>query len=635
MDRWVPRTTLLNLPRSTKRIVVLLVDACLCVLSLWLALYLRLGEFVYIDLQYLLPLVLSVGLAIPIFIAGGLYRTIFRYSGWPAVITVTRAVGVYGLMYATIFTVIGINGTPRTVGIIQPILLFMFIGCSRGLAHHWLGRDYKTRIGANAKERLLIYGAGTAGRQIASTLADNPDMKVMGFLDDDVSLTGQVLNGLTIYHPKELSETAAGLSVTNVLLALPSISHKRRQEIIDTIRPAKISVRTLPSFTDIALGKISVSDIRELDINDLLGRAPVDVDNQILRKNIFGKSVMITGAGGSIGSELCRQILAHEPLRLILVDHSEFSLYKINEELLTIKDRLELDKTSIHPILTYVQDRASLERAFMAYSPEAVYHAAAYKHVPLVEQNPFDGILNNIFGTKVTSELALKYGVSHFVLISTDKAVRPTNVMGATKRWAELIIQDHALISREQRKNTHFCAVRFGNVLGSSGSVVPLFRDQIARGGPVTVTHPDVTRFFMSIEEAVGLVLQAGSMSSGGEIFLLDMGEPVKIKKLAEDMIGLSGFSIISNENPDGDVEIIITGLRPGEKLYEELLIDINSSSQTPHPKIYKASEPQIKSEVLQEHLNNLLEHVKSENLAAVLELLLEVSSGNGSEASA
>lgn len=626
METLTPSYLLLNLPRTAKRVVVLAVDASLSVFSLWLALYLRLGEFVYLDAQYAPAVIVSLALSIPIFIVGGLYRAIFRYSGWPALMTVAKSVAIYGVLYATIFTAIGIIGVPRTVGLIQPILLFIMIGLSRGFAYYWLGGEYKSRIGASAKERILIYGAGAAGRQIAAALSNNKDMKVVGFVDDDKNLRGQVLSGLTIYHPKNLKEHAERLKVTHVLLALPSVNHKRRQEVIEGIRSARLSVRTLPSLMDIAKGKITLSDIRELDIDDLLRREPITPDVALLKKNIANKKVMVTGAGGSIGSELCRQILRLSPSSLILIEHSEFALYKISEELLAIKERYDLQSIEIHPVLTSVQNRASMEEAFSGFRPDTVYHAAAYKHVPLVESNPGEGIKNNVFGTKITAELSIKYGVCHFLLISTDKAVRPTNVMGATKRWAELIIQDCAARAEKENLNQTFCAVRFGNVLGSSGSVVPLFRSQIAKGGPITLTHPEVTRYFMSTEEAVGLVLQAGSLSDGGEIFLLDMGRPVKIKDLAYEMVQLSGYSVRDLDNPDGDIEIITTGLRPGEKLYEELLIDKNSSIKTVNPKVMKANEPILDYEVLQQKIATLNDFLCRGRLSEAITLLMELT---------
>jgi FlaA1/EpsC-like NDP-sugar epimerase len=595
-------------------------------LALWISLYLRLGEFVYLDAQYVFPILASLSLALPIFIVNGLYRAIFRYSAWPALMTVAKSISIYGILFSILFSAIGFSGVPRTVGLIQPILLFILIGISRSTAYYWLGEGLKQRRGATARERVLIYGAGAAGRQIAAALSDNRDMRVVGFIDDDNRLTGQVLNGLTIYHSRQLANQARRLNASLVLLAIPSVSGKRRQEILDAIQSASLSARTLPSVADLAQGKISVSDIRELNIDDLLGREPATPNDILVKQNISNRVVMVTGAGGSIGGELCRQIIRLNPLRIILVEHSEFALYQIVEELLDIKNRFSLDAEVISPILASVTNLDALERIFLEYSPQTVYHAAAYKHLPLVEQNAIAGILNNVFGTKILTDLAVKHGVSNFVLISTDKAVRTTNVMGATKRWAELVVQNCAAQAIATGSNQKFCAVRFGNVLGSSGSVVPLFRSQISKGGPITLTHSDVTRYFMSIEEAVALVLQAGSISDGGEIFLLDMGEPIKIYELAKSMIRLSGYSIRDQRNPDGDIEIIVTGLRPGEKLYEELLINLNSAASTLHPKIYKAREPILTNENLNSMLNKLDEHIKNDDTSKLIELLMSVA---------
>jgi FlaA1/EpsC-like NDP-sugar epimerase len=619
MDQSPVKALLLNLPRSTKRLVVLALDSCLCVFALWLALYLRLGEFVYLDWQYALALTMSLVLALPIFLMNGLYRAIFRYSGWPALMTVAKSVAIYGILYATIFTAFGIAGTPRTIGLIQPILLFILIGASRSVAYYWLGGDYKRRIGANAKVRMLVYGAGSAGRQIAAALVGNREVKIVGFMDDDPNLIGRVLNGLTIYRPSDIIEQSRRLDVTDVLLALPSASHRRRQEIVDELLAAKLSVRTLPSLTDIAQGKVSINDIKELDIDDLLGRAPVEPDDALLRRNITGKKVMVTGAGGSIGSELCRQILRLNPADLILVDHSEFALYTINEELNALRVRYAIELKSLVPVLGSVRDRNFVKRMVAHYKPDTIYHAAAYKHVPLVEENVIEGVLNNTLGTKLMAEAAIDNAVQCFVLISTDKAVRPTNAMGASKRMAELVLQALA----DEQSGTCFSMVRFGNVLDSSGSVVPKFRQQIKEGGPVTVTHPDVTRYFMTIPEAAQLVIQAGSMANGGDVFFLEMGAPVKVLDLARRMIELSGMSIKDTEQPAGDIEITFTGLREGEKLHEELLLGAEPE-ETGHPRITKAHEKYIPLSELDVYLEQLNE--ADENQA--LEILSKLVSG-------
>jgi len=619
MDQPALNALLLNLPRSAKRLVVLAVDSSLCVLAIWIALYLRLGEFVYLDWQYAPAVFMSLALALPIFLINGLYRAIFRYSGWPALMTVAKSVVIYGIIYASIFTAFGINGIPRTIGIIQPILLFILIGISRSVAYYWLGSDYKQRVGASAKARMLIYGAGSAGRQIAAALVNNREVKIVGFLDDDRALVGRVLNGLTIYHPDQLVEQANRLDVTDILLALPSASHRRRQEIFETIRAAKLSVRTLPSLTDIAQGKVSISDIKELDIDDLLGRAPVAPDETLLRRNISGRRVMVTGAGGSIGSELCRQILRLEPSHIVLVEHSEFALYTIHEELNHLRSKHALQIEAIVPVLGSVRDAGFVTRVVDHHRPDTIYHAAAYKHVRLVEENVIEGVLNNALGTKTMAEAAIKHGVKCFVLISTDKAVRPTNAMGASKRVAELILQALA----DAQASTCFSMVRFGNVLDSSGSVVPKFRQQIKEGGPVTVTHPDVTRYFMTIPEAAQLVIQAGSMAEGGDVFFLEMGAPVKVLDLAKRMIELSGMTVKETDDAAGDIEIIFTGLRDGEKLHEELLLGAEPE-ETGHPRIMKAHESYMPLAILSTFLDEL--HQADEK--RTLEILSELVSG-------
>jgi FlaA1/EpsC-like NDP-sugar epimerase len=439
--------------------------------------------------------------------------------------------------------------------------------------------------------RLLIYGAGSAGRQLASALANSAELRPVGYLDDDAKLHGQTLNGLKIYNPSRLDELVKKLNVQDVLLAMPSASRARRNEILDLTRKAHVQVRTLPGLAELAQGNVQVSDLKELDIEDLLGRDPVVPNPALLTKNIAGKVVLVTGAGGSIGSELCRQIIKAQPAALLLVESSEFALYAIHQELeQKIAQTQTQSSCALVPLLANVQDEKRISDIFSAWQPATIYHAAAYKHVPLVEQNPGQGIQNNVLGTWVVAQQALNHRVSDFVLISTDKAVRPTNIMGASKRMAEMVLQALAEQAKQTQATTCFSMVRFGNVLGSSGSVVPLFRRLIKEGGPITVTHPEVTRYFMTIPEAAELVIQAGAMAEGGDVFVLDMGESVKIIDLARRMIELSGLSIKEEAHPDGDIAIEVTGLRPGEKLYEELLIGDNPRP-TEHPRIMKAHE--------------------------------------------
>lgn len=584
---------MLAMPRVAKRVFVILLDISLCVLTVWLAYYLRLGEFVSFarDSQWgtgaSWAAAISVMLALPLFIVSGLYRAIFRYSGWPALLAVARAVGIYGLLYASIFTAIGVAAVPRTVGIIQPILLLLLVGASRALARVWLGDQYLSILKRVSRPKVLIYGVGTAGRQLAVAMANSHEMQVAGFLDDDVRLHGHVLNGQPIYNPADLDSLVTTLNIGDVLLAMPSLSRRRRNEILSHIRSARVAVRTLPSVTELAQGKVSISNLRELDIDDLLGREPVLPNHTLLTKNITGKVVLVTGAGGSIGSELCRQILAVTPAKLLLIEQSEFALYAIHQELEEKRGGNDADgEVVLVPLLVSVQDDGRMREIMSTWHPDTVYHAAAYKHVPLVEHNPVAGIKNNVLGTLRTAQAAAENGVTDFVLISTDKAVRPTNVMGASKRLAEMALQ--ALAATQI--GTKFSMVRFGNVLGSSGSVVPRFRQQIRDGGPITLTHPEVTRYFMTIPEAAQLVIQAGAMAKGGDVFVLDMGQPVKIADLARRMVELSGQTVRDGQNPEGDIEIAVTGLRPGEKLYEELLIGDNPKP-TVHPRIMKAHE--------------------------------------------
>jgi len=575
-----------------------MLDASLCVLTVWLAYYLRLGEFVALSDVASSAVLVSVGIALPLFVVSGLYRAIFRYSGWPALLAVARAITIYGLLYASIFTAIGIQDIPRTVGVIQPILLLIFIGLSRTLARVWLGDQYQGILKQAARPKTLVYGAGLTGRQLVAALASSHEMQVIGFLDDNDRLHGHILNGKRVYNPKDLVSLASTLALSNVLLAMPSLSRKRRNEILAQIQSAHVAVRTLPSMIDLAQGRVSISDLQELDIDDLLGREPAPPNHILLAKNVRSKVVMVTGAGGSIGGELCRKILSLGPSKLLLIEQSESALYGIHQELET---RLSVRGPVLVPFLASVQDIDRISEIMSIWRPDTVYHAAAYKHVPLVEHNVTEGVRNNVFGTLCVAQAATHNGISDFVLISTDKAVRPTNIMGASKRLAEILLQAIA----DTKPSTKFSIVRFGNVLGSSGSVVPKFRQQIREGGPITLTHPDVTRFFMTIPEAAQLVIQAGAMAQGGDVFVLDMGQSVRIIDLARRMIQLSGLTVKDEENLDGDIAIEIVGPRPGEKLFEEVLISDNPE-KTIHPRILKAFEDFIPWLQLEPNLNAL-----------------------------
>ncbi|HZV62083.1 MAG TPA: nucleoside-diphosphate sugar epimerase/dehydratase [Methylophilaceae bacterium] len=614
----------LSIPRPAKRLIVLALDCCLCILTVWLAFYLRLDEWIPVagNLQWqpFWAVVISLLIAIPLFITQGFYRAIFRYSGWPALMTVARTMVIYGVVYATIITAIGIPGVPRTIGLIQPMLLLLAVGLTRALARFWLGGLYHSQLRQFSLPKVLIYGAGTAGRQLAAAMSNNNEMWVVGFLDDDDRLHGHVLNGLPIYRPDDLTSLVASLNISNVLLALPSATRRKRNEILNKMLEAHVSVRTLPSVSELAQGKVSVSDLHELDIDDLLGREPVVPNHILLGRNIADKVVLVTGAGGSIGGELCRQILKIKPSVLLLIEQNEFALYEIHQEL---QSKLGESVTRLVPLLASVRDPERIREIMSAWSPETVYHAAAYKHVPLVEHNPAEGIRNNVFGTLVTAQAAAESKVSDFVLISTDKAVRPTNIMGASKRLAEMVLQ--ALAANPSP--TRFTMVRFGNVLGSSGSVVPKFRQQIRNGGPITLTHQDVTRYFMTIPEAAQLVIQAGAMAKGGDVFVLDMGQPVKILDLARRMVELSGLVVKDENNTEGDIEIEITGLRPGEKLFEELLIGDNPKP-TSHPRIMKAHEGFIPWSELEQKLAAMELALNVNDVGVVRQMLQQLVSG-------
>ena len=612
------------IPRYAKQLLVLSVDTSLCLLSVWISFYLRLGEFQAFSIVTSAPMLIisvaSVALAVPIFVVSGLYRAIFRFSGMPAMMTMARAMLIYGICFSAIFTFMGVQGIPRTIGLIQPIVVFLLVGFSRAAARIWLGGLYQLEIKKSFLPKVLIFGAGSAGRQLASGMANSYEMRVVGFLDDDDRLHGSVLNGLNIYNPADLEEIASQKGVTDVLLAMPSASRERRNQILGLLSKTKISVRTLPSLSDIASGKVTLSDVRELDIDDLLGREPVKPNGLLLNRSTHNKTVMVTGAGGSIGSELCRQLLKTQPRRLLLVDMSEFALYQIHQEIQTALELREVsldEDLEVVPLLASVCDEVRMHEIMGTWKPHTIFHAAAYKHVHLVEHNPAEGVRNNVWGTKVCAEAAIRNGVQNFVLISTDKSVRPTNIMGATKRLAEMVLQGlndtkppsdsltHNVNNSRTVARTCFSMVRFGNVLGSSGSVVPLFREQIKKGGPVTLTHPDITRYFMTIPEAAQLVIQAGAMGSGGDVFVLDMGEPVRIYDLATRIVELSGLTLRNEKNPHGDIGIKVTGLRPGEKLYEELLIGDNPMP-TQHPRILKAHEKFVPWEQLQGQLHSL-----------------------------
>jgi FlaA1/EpsC-like NDP-sugar epimerase len=607
----------LEWPRWVKRLVVICVDVLLALSATWIAFALRLDYYgPPVGAQWWVYL-LTVALFLPIFVRFGLYRAIFRYTGQAALQATGLAVLVYGGILFPVLLWMQWPWVPRTLGILQPLIFLLLIGSSRALARFWLaGRD---RPGANFDGRLLIYGAGTAGVQTASALRLSQQYALLGFVDDDATKVGRSINGVPIFAPLDIARVIAQQGVTDILLALPSVSRERRNAILQSLGHFPVHVRTLPGLSDLASGRVTVQDIRELDVEDLLGRDPVPPDAALLSRDLLGQVVLVTGAGGSIGSELTRQIVLQRPRQLLLFDHHEFGLYNIHQELQGLIDASGL-ATELVPLLGSVTNPDRLRAVCESYRPGTVYHAAAYKHVPMVEDNPGEGVLNNVFGTLNAARAAQRCGAARFVLVSTDKAVRPTNVMGASKRMAELVLQaisgDLGPVS-----GTCFCMVRFGNVLGSSGSVVPLFRRQLASGGPITVTHPEVTRYFMTIPEAAQLVLQAGAMARGGDVFVLDMGEPVKIMDLARRMVALAGLRVRDHSCPEGDIEIVVTGLRPAEKLYEELLIGDNPQA-TNHPRIMKAREACLPWDELAAHLEVLRSAAVSGDVPAIRAVL-------------
>ena len=574
---------ILAFPRAAKRLVVIGMDVVLSVVATWMAFTLRLDTLHFPTGAQWFMYGLAPVLAVPVFIRFGLYRAIFRYSGQAALLATAQAVAVYGVMLSVVLLWAQWTMVPRSLGLLQPLIFLLLVATSRAMARFWLA-GLSARVAPAG--RLLIYGAGTAGVQTAAGLAVSGEFQPVGFLDDDAAKVGRSINGVNVFSPAQVLPLVERLGVTDILLALPSVTRERRNDIIASLRDVPVHVRTLPGLADLASGRVSVQDFRELDLEDLLGRAAVQPQAELLASKLVGQTVLVSGAGGSIGSELCRQILLEAPRRLLLLDHNEFGLYSVHSELVTLC-RVKACQVELVPLLASVANRGKLDAVCANYRPDVVFHAAAYKHVPMVECNAAEGVLNNVFGTLNLAMAARDAGVKRFVLVSTDKAVRPTNVMGASKRMAEMVLQ---ALAEQGNAATCFSMVRFGNVLGSSGSVVPLFRAQMARGGPLTVTHPDVTRYFMTIPEAAQLVLQAAAMARGGEVFVLDMGEPVKIIDLARRMVELSGLKVKDSVHPQGDIEIEITGLRAGEKLYEELLIG-NHPSPTSHPRIMKARE--------------------------------------------
>lgn len=642
------RGLLLGLPRRTKRLIQVATDVFVVWVALWLAFAVRLGldEMINPLIFHFWLFLAAPVVAIPLFIRFGMYRAVMRYFGNDALIAIIKAVSLSSLVLG--FFVYWYSNhehvVPRSIIFNYWWLSMIMVGGLRlAMRQYFLGDWFSASQHVpftnrdDGLPRVAIYGAGSAGNQLVAALRMGRVMRPVAFIDDDSSITDRVISGLQVYKPKHIQLMIEATGAQEILLAIPSSNRGRRREILSFLEGFPLHVRSVPGFMDLASGRVKVDDIQEVDIADLLGRDAVPAQGELLEHCIRGQSVLVTGAGGSIGSELCRQILVLRPTILILYDHSEFNLYSILSEL---EQRITRESLPVKllPILGSVRNPSKLLDVMKTWRVHTVYHAAAYKHVPMVEHNIAEGVLNNVVGTLNTAQAALQSGVANFVLISTDKAVRPTNVMGSTKRLAELTLQalsnelapvlfgDKSNISRVNK--TRFTMVRFGNVLGSSGSVIPLFHKQIkSGGGPLTVTHPKITRYFMTIPEAAQLVIQAGSMGQGGDVFVLDMGEPVKIVELAEKMIHLSGLSVRSDKNPHGDIAIEFTGLRPGEKLYEELLIGDNVVA-TQHPMIMSANEDHLSWEVLKGKLTELLAAVDEDDYTRVRQLLRDTVSG-------
>ena len=648
------RTTLVDLPRFKKRIIGLFFDLLLIWTALIIAFVVRLGwdelpryKDLFIQLSLLAPVII-----LPINIRLGLYRVVLRFVGPQVTLTILRStvLSVTGMILSSY--ILGWQ-VPRSIPFLFGLILLFMLGISRYGARYWLaGHKLKdillTPFSITGKpdqvkrgKPVAIYGAGEAGCQLVSALDRGWEFRPVVFLDDDSAMVGRTVYGRKVHHSSKLPELVEKAFVDQVLLAMPSLSESKRKSILRDLEALNIPVMTMPGMDDLVSGRLKIQDIKEVEIGDLLGREPVQPDSQLLNQCIHGLNVMVTGAGGSIGSELCRQIARLECKSLVVFDHSEYNLYRIEQEIRQLKERYGLSFNLVS-VLGSVNDPRRLLDVISAYKVDTIYHAAAYKHVPIVEHNISQGVRNNIMGTLYAAQAAMVGKVANFVLISTDKAVRPTNVMGATKRFAEQVLQAFSkqqkvklmhpeMFGEQQHKlienQTRFTMVRFGNVLGSSGSVIPLFREQIRSGGPVTVTHPEITRYFMTIPEAAQLVIQAGSMGAGGDVFLLDMGEPVKIADLAKHMIRLSGFLEKNNDNPEGDIEIQYTGLRPGEKLYEELLIGDNVSD-TNHPLIYRAMEESSDWTILTQGIERILFSIESHDYDQARSIMVDFVSG-------
>lgn len=604
---------ILSLPRKSKKLITIINDVVLCFLCTWLAFIIRFEEIVSITNLNLYIVLISVMIFIPIFWLFGSYQTIIRFAASYVNNTFLKCILLYGFLYFIIINVLGIQDIPKSIGVIQPMLLFFAIVFSRMVAKFILTGNFNLKKNPN-KKNVLIYGAGIAGRQLALALENSNEFQLEGFLDDSSELHNQNILSKNIYSPRNLGKLIKIKEINLIFLAIPSIGRNKRNQIIENLNKHKLTVKTLPSISEVVDGRIKISDIRDFNVEDLLDREEVKPNMRLMNKNINLKNVLVTGAGGSIGSELCRQIIKLNPNKLILIESNEYALYKLYDKLLSINKNIE-----IIPLLANATEQLKLEKIFEIFKVDTVYHTAAYKHVPLVEENICEGIKNNVFSTIAVTEASVLKKVSNLVLISSDKAVRPTNIMGVSKRISELYMQ--AVYHFYKDISTNLSIVRFGNVLESSGSVIPKFKKQINQGGPVTLTHNEVTRYFMTVTEAAQLVIQAGAMGKKSEVFILDMGKEVKIRDLIYQMIKLSGLTVKDSENPYGDIKIKITGIRPGEKLYEELLIG-NNPKKTFHEKIKMAEEPFIPYDKLKIYLKDLNFFLEDNKIIDVIDLI-------------
>lgn len=620
----VIRERIIRTPRPWKRVVMILMDAVLLLVAIWASYALRLSNWSpAITPERITLAFFAVAVAIPIFIRLGLYRSVIRYLPEAAIWTILRAMMIATMCWVIIIFLTEMTGrgiVPRSVPVLYFALGTLLIGSTRFAAKWILNAGTGMR---RDEEPIFIYGAGPTAAQLARALRGHGNRYVMGLIDDDPANHGHDVGGYRVFPPRDLPKLVERYGIKEIVLSMSSIPAEARQAVIARVSGLGIKIRSVPDISDIVDGRYIVNQIREIEIDELLGRSFVPPDKDLLARALSGKTVMVTGAGGSIGSELCRLIATWKPQKLVLLEASEYALYRIEQEL-TTKGGPE-----IVPVLGSVTDEQLVRRTIRAHRIEVLYHAAAHKHVPLVEANVLEGIRNNVFGTLTLAQTAAAENVQNFVLISSDKAVRPTNVMGATKRWAELVVRQLAIQARSSGSKQTFCAVRFGNVIGSNGSVVPLFKEQIAKGGPVTVTDPDMTRYFMSIPEAAELIVQAGAMSEGGDVFLLDMGEPVRIGDLAENMIRLAGFKVRNAENPDGGIAVKVIGKRPGEKPFEELFYNRDHAKPTAHPKIMRADASTIGHHELAGSLDALKRAVKQEQEAAAKKLLFSIIMGD------